>query len=443
MPDRSLKVLVVDDEAAMREVLEMRLTEWGFHVVVAGDGAEARLLAERERPDVVISDVQLPELSGLALLQLLKTGDRDRPVILITAYGSIDEAVEAMKLGAHDFLTKPLDYAKLRATLAALAGELERRGQVRHLESALDKGAGFSGIVGRSQRMRELFTLLEAVAASDASVIVTGESGTGKELVARAVHVDRHGAARLHAQARHVVGVHAQPFLQMELRQPFDDARQVDAAMAEPRMLGDEEEATLAFWALGRRLTGGCGGLAGDTAFASGRSHRLHAPRRSVTLGREARHRGADRRTHGDTVRVLEVGVIQPTGKIREDLPVRQGKPMHGAGGQVLDTGQFLDAPLDARERALGLHKGGGRQEHVHVERRQIQVLGDEEIAVGPHGEGRFAHEVQHLGPAAGPQARQRESVAHGRRPRIRCALRRVSHQPDRGAEPAPLSAVQ
>jgi DNA-binding NtrC family response regulator len=188
MPDRSLKVLVVDDEAAMREVLEMRLTEWGFHVVVAGDGAEARLLAERERPDVVISDVQLPELSGLALLQLLKTGDRDRPVILITAYGSIDEAVEAMKLGAHDFLTKPLDYAKLRATLAALAGELERRGQVRHLESALDKGAGFSGIVGRSQRMRELFTLLEAVAASDASVIVTGESGTGKELVARAVH---------------------------------------------------------------------------------------------------------------------------------------------------------------------------------------------------------------------------------------------------------------
>jgi DNA-binding NtrC family response regulator len=102
----------------MREVLEMRLTEWGFHVVVAGDGAEARLLAERERPDVVISDVQLPELSGLALLQLLKTGDRDRPVILITAYGSIDEAVEAMKLGAHDFLTKPLDYAKLRATLA-------------------------------------------------------------------------------------------------------------------------------------------------------------------------------------------------------------------------------------------------------------------------------------------------------------------------------------
>ena len=188
MPDKNLKVLVVDDEAAMREVLEMRLTEWGFHVVLAPDGAEARRLAESERPDVVISDVQLPELSGLALLQLLKTGDRDRPVILITAYGSIDEAVEAMKLGAHDFLTKPLDYAKLRAALAALTEELERRGRVRRLESALDKVAEFSGLVGRSQRMRQVFKLLDAVAASDASVIVTGESGTGKELVARAVH---------------------------------------------------------------------------------------------------------------------------------------------------------------------------------------------------------------------------------------------------------------
>ena len=188
MPDPTLKVLVVDDEAAMREVLEMRLAEWGFRVVVARDGAEARLLAERERPDAVISDVQLPEIGGLALLQLLKTGDPGRPVIMITAYGSIDEAVEAMKLGAHDFLTKPLDYAKLRTTLAALAGDLERRVQVQRLESALEKGAEFSGIVGRSKRMRDVFSLLAAVAASDASVIVTGESGTGKELVARAVH---------------------------------------------------------------------------------------------------------------------------------------------------------------------------------------------------------------------------------------------------------------
>src|SRR5512142_1813196 len=104
MTNRALHVLVVDDEAAMREVLEIRLTEWGHRVTLARDGAEARLLAEREHPDVVISDVQLPGLGGLDLLQSLKAGDPDRPVVLITAYGTIDEAVEAMKLGALDFL---------------------------------------------------------------------------------------------------------------------------------------------------------------------------------------------------------------------------------------------------------------------------------------------------------------------------------------------------
>jgi len=188
MTDRALDILVVDDEAAMREVLEIRLSEWGYQVAVASDGAEARLLAETEHPDVVISDVQLPGLGGLDLLQSLKAGDAHRPVILITAYGSIDEAVEAMKLGALDFLTKPLDWAQLRSTLAAVASEIDRRSEVRRLDSALDKGAGFSGLVGRSRPMREVFELIAAVAASDASVIITGESGTGKELVARAVH---------------------------------------------------------------------------------------------------------------------------------------------------------------------------------------------------------------------------------------------------------------
>ena len=188
MADQSLRVLVVDDEAAMREVLEMRLVEWGYRVVLARDGAEARLLAEHERPDAVISDVQLPQLGGLELLQALRAGDPDRPVVLITAYGSIDEAVEAMKLGARDFLTKPLDWGKLQSTLAAVAAEIDRRGQVRRLESTLEKGGTLFGIVGRSPQMREVFRLIDAVAASDASVFITGESGTGKELVARAVH---------------------------------------------------------------------------------------------------------------------------------------------------------------------------------------------------------------------------------------------------------------
>ena len=99
----------------------------------------------------MISDVVLPGVSGLELLAFLKAGDRERPVILITAYGTIDEAVEAMKAGAHDFLTKPLDYAKLRAALSALDEEIERRSQIRRLESALEKGADLPGFVGRSR----------------------------------------------------------------------------------------------------------------------------------------------------------------------------------------------------------------------------------------------------------------------------------------------------
>jgi DNA-binding NtrC family response regulator len=188
MGETALRILVVDDEPAMREVLEMRLSEWGYGVIVAATGDEARLLAEREHPDAVISDVVLPGLTGLDLLGYLKAGDRERPVILITAYGTIDEAVEAMKLGAHDFLTKPLDYAKLQATLSALGKEIERRSQIRRLESTLEKGADLPGFVGRSQGTRAVARLVKAVAASDASVIITGESGTGKEVVARAIH---------------------------------------------------------------------------------------------------------------------------------------------------------------------------------------------------------------------------------------------------------------
>ncbi len=186
--DARLTVLVVDDEAAMREVLETRLSAWGYDVVLAKAGEEGRRLAEARKPDVVISDVVLPDASGLDLLRALTSGDPDRPVLLITAYGSIDEAVEAMKAGARDFLTKPLDYDKLHATLAALEDEATLRSQARVLRSTLDGRGNRTGLVGESPPMLELRALLDTVAASDAAVILTGESGTGKELAARAIH---------------------------------------------------------------------------------------------------------------------------------------------------------------------------------------------------------------------------------------------------------------
>src|SRR5690606_2117505 len=137
MPENPLRVLVVDDEPAVREVLAVRIEGWGYGVRTAADlGETERCLAEFA-PDVVISDVVLGETSGLELLRRLKAGDPRRPVILITAHGSIDVAVEAMKGGAEDFLTKPLDTTKLHALLASIEAELRQREWVRDLESRL------------------------------------------------------------------------------------------------------------------------------------------------------------------------------------------------------------------------------------------------------------------------------------------------------------------
>jgi len=187
MANRKTKILVVDDEEAMREVLSMRLEGWGFDVRSASDGLEAQELAQSYGPDIIISDVVMPELSGLDLLRSLKAGSLDCPVILVTAQGSIDLAVEAMKQGAQDFITKPLDYAKLRAILQAAERDLELRRKSQRLDSLLDQG-GFGEFVGTSKAIREVYNLIGSLSATDASVIITGDSGTGKELAARTIH---------------------------------------------------------------------------------------------------------------------------------------------------------------------------------------------------------------------------------------------------------------
>jgi len=184
----SKKILVVDDEAAMREVLEMRLQEWGFEVCLAEDGLEGKELAESYDPDIVISDVIMPQVSGMDLLRLLKAGDPDRPIILVTAQASIDLAVDAIKQGAQDFVTKPIDYPKLKMILKAAEQEIDLRRESRRLSSQLERGAGFGDFVGTSKLMREVYDLISSIAHSDASVIITGESGTGKELAALTIH---------------------------------------------------------------------------------------------------------------------------------------------------------------------------------------------------------------------------------------------------------------
>src|SRR5258706_1139385 len=118
------KILVVEDDEAMRLVLEERLQDWGYEVLTASDGERGKQLAESQDPDLVLSDVVMPELGGVELLRALKTGNPGRPVVLMTAQGSVDVAVEAMKAGAADFLTKPLEYPKLKAVLDAVTQDL-------------------------------------------------------------------------------------------------------------------------------------------------------------------------------------------------------------------------------------------------------------------------------------------------------------------------------
>jgi two-component system, NtrC family, response regulator HydG len=186
---RKRRILVVDDDPAMRASLSVLLQSWNFEVFQAGDAAEGTRVVERQDPDIVISDVVMPGISGLELLRNLKAGNPHRPILLITAEGSIDMAVEAMKRGAKDFLTKPLtDLPKLKSLLEDAERELELRRKAKRLSARAENEAGLGDFVGSSRPMREIFELIESVAARDVAVMITGESGTGKELVARCIH---------------------------------------------------------------------------------------------------------------------------------------------------------------------------------------------------------------------------------------------------------------
>src|SRR4030095_3895133 len=165
------------------------LQSWGYESLQASNATEAMYLVERQDPDIVITDLVMPETSGLDLLRTVKTGDPHRPVLLITAQGSVDIAVEAMKQGARDFLTKPLtDLPKLKALLDDAERELEMRRKARRLTARVEEDGAVGDFVGASKAIREVFQLIESVAQRDVPVMITGESGTGKEVVARTIH---------------------------------------------------------------------------------------------------------------------------------------------------------------------------------------------------------------------------------------------------------------
>jgi len=182
------RILVVDDESSMRDFLSIMLHREGYIVDAANDGSQAVKHLKDHSYDLVISDVQMPQLNGLKLLRHVKERNPETVVIMITAFSSTEEAVEAMKQGAYDYITKPFKNEEIRLVIKnALERKLLRQENIE-LKKALEKRYSFSGIIGKSKPMQEVFNLIEKVAGSRVNVLITGESGTGKELVARAVH---------------------------------------------------------------------------------------------------------------------------------------------------------------------------------------------------------------------------------------------------------------
>jgi DNA-binding NtrC family response regulator len=188
LPRKKIKILVVDDELSIRESLSGWLRQDGFEVDSAADGQAALTLTEENQYDIMLIDVKMPEMDGLTLLKKLKEKEPEIAVVMMTAHGAIQDAVDAMRLGAYDYLLKPFDLEELSLTVEKLV-----RLQTLAMENLILKDrvatmTRFENLVGQSPPMLRLFETIVDVAQSDATVLITGETGTGKELVARAIH---------------------------------------------------------------------------------------------------------------------------------------------------------------------------------------------------------------------------------------------------------------
>jgi two-component system, NtrC family, response regulator PilR len=182
------RLLVVDDEPSMTEFLEILLTQEGYEVTTASSGEEGFKLYRRLEPDLILTDVKMPGMSGLDLIREIHVLDSAIPIIAITAYASADDAIRAVREGAYDYLSKPFQIEDLRIIIRnALEARRLRRENVE-LRRSIDERHRFGEIIGKSAQMEEIFNLISRIASSKANVLIIGESGTGKELVARAIH---------------------------------------------------------------------------------------------------------------------------------------------------------------------------------------------------------------------------------------------------------------
>ena len=186
------KILVVDDDDAHRTMLRTLIGGWGYAVSEADDGSTAIQMVQEQSYDLVLMDVRMVKVSGLEALDEIKTYNPAIPVIIMTAYSSVETAVEALKQGAHDYLTKPLDFEKLKITIERAMEHTRLREENRQLKESLGRQFDRQNIIGRSLAMTRLLETVAQVAPSEATALIAGESGTGKELIAGAIHFNSH-----------------------------------------------------------------------------------------------------------------------------------------------------------------------------------------------------------------------------------------------------------
>src|SRR5207248_9891346 len=188
MPESKKHLLLVEDEAPLREALAERLAEHGFEVEQAGTGEQAIEQLAEFAFDIVITDLRLPGLDGTRVLEAALLRYPDIVGIIVTGYGTVKDAVDAIRRGATDFVTKPFQFDELLHALNSALEQRRLKSENAYLRSQLQERYKFEGIIGRSPAMRELFQLLETVSVSASTILITGETGTGKEIVARAIH---------------------------------------------------------------------------------------------------------------------------------------------------------------------------------------------------------------------------------------------------------------